>query len=618
MSFWPRRLSPLVVILYAALIVWIFSLEFAGTQRVSGLNGELEFSAWRFPENEYRDEFLAGVNLETGWFQISLRPGRSVVARGSNGSRTPLRAEEVTRTESGYRVSFERGLQIDAINEPGEDRAVQIALIIGEDNNDIQSVELPLEPVDDAEFGRTHNSPMIAIHTSGGTHALSLPDGVGYDGVNRRMTVPGEPGTYTMRSTYREELDEGVLDSWFTARSGTVVSESDVTEAIDDFLEQSWSGWRTELYSSETGTWVRPDGGRRFEERIALALLAEAWERGVYTRVASQMRNARGMHRHNTSYRIAPYLGDLEAYADEMIEELDDKISTIRAMVADGNPEVFELDDRWSGLSVFDFVKTHGGETLLSDLLDFAEEVEPTELEFSTLLSLYEARYFFDGTEVDGLEDSLGDLEDAVVPAIVERVRNTENGFFVETREDTSDVLESLRTGVVLRLMDTEDERIQHLGQRLVYDALELSRNEYSLPRRLDLEGSSIVGSSGDLPAIELYPFLHDNPRLPRFVSPPEPFPEEGFIWTIAELSDIQVNENSISMQVGSPANRTHYLYVHGMESLSRAELFGLENWRDDPNFEQYIRGRYYDPNTSTLMVKWTEDTTQRGMALYF
>ncbi|MFW5995264.1 MAG: hypothetical protein ACOCRN_04055, partial [Spirochaetia bacterium] len=278
MSFRPHRLSPLVVLLYAALILWIFSLEFAGTQKLESSIGELKFSGWRFPENEYRDEFLAGVHLRTGWFRISLRPGQSVTGLEHDGSRTPLRAERVTRTETGYRISFEKGVQLDAMNEPGEDRAIQLALIIGEAGNDFRAVELPLQPTEDTRFARTHNNPTMAIHTSDGTHALSLPDGSGYDRVHRRITLPGSSGTYTIRSTYREELEEGVLDSWFSGQSGPAITDSDVTEAIDEFLDQSWSAWRTELYSSETGTWERPDGGHRFDERIALALLAEGWE----------------------------------------------------------------------------------------------------------------------------------------------------------------------------------------------------------------------------------------------------------------------------------------------------------------------------------------------------
>ena len=46
-------------------------------------------------------------------------------------------------------------------------------------------------------------------------------------------------------------------------------------------------------------------------------------------------------------------------------------------------------------------------------------------------------------------------------------------------------------------------------------------------------------------------------------------------------------------------------------------ELFG-QTWRDAPDFEIYSKGRHYDAQTDTLMIKYYDDSVRREMAVFF
>ncbi len=623
MSPWARRLSPLVAVLYAVMLVWIFSLEFSGAYRVERERGEVSLSAWVFPGNEYRSERIVGLRVSTDWFQTGLDFRDSVALRRRGGTRETLRPLSLGTRENGFRIYLEQGIELEITNVSHDEPEVQLELVIPEQSEELLGIEVPLSPTGMFQFRRTSNTPIIATQQSSpagerrGSFSISLPAGAAYDGVNRRAVLSGNEGRHTIRSVYEQEPDEGTLASWFE-RSEDRLDETDVESAVSEFIDTAFTLWRDERYSPEHGTWSFADGGSRFDERIAVALLAEAWSRGDYARVRSEMRNARGMHMEATSHRIAGYLGELNEYRESMYTEIDNEIERIRELVGNEDPSVFTRDDPWTGRSVFNVAEAHAEPQLLADLLELTETINLSSLEFPELLSLYEARYTYPDTRGDSTHERLSMLEGRIEDLIIPRARNTENGFFIETGDQQVNILASLRTGQILLESASPDERMAALGRHLIYDSLELFDRDLRAPEALELDGTSVVGHSGHTETVDVYPYLSSNPRLPSVISPPTPFAPEGFIWTIADVSDIQVDEDRISFGVSSPADRTHYLFVHGTPSVSRVSMFGLNNWRDDPNFERYIRGRHFDPATGTLSIKYTNEESFGTIEIYY
>lgn len=616
MSPLARKLALLAPLLYAGLIAGFFALEFEGARRIEDARGAVSLSGYVLPGNPYRERRIHRLRIRGSAFTLNLFHGRGVVARMESGRRSPLAPREIAPVDGGFRVYFEHDVVVEVLNEPGDVETVQIATVVPETLGGVLSLELPFAPAPDTEIVRGVNSPVLDLDAPHGLYRVSVPGGGAYDSTNRRMILPGDPGTYTLRYTMEEDPNGGTLASWFRPGEDRP-TDSGTDLRVAEYLETAWEQWRHHRYSAESGVWTYPDGGERFDERIVLALLAEAWERDEYSRVRAEMRNARGIHRRLTSFRLAPFLGELDYYAADMRAESADRAARIEELVAGGDPDVLTEDDPWSRRTVFEVAGHHGGAQLSERLVDFVSGLDLSELPYEALISLYEARYVFPAEGV-ALPDRLDELAGRVEELLIERVRNTESGFFVRTGEEHSNLLLSVRTGLLLREIDHEDERVDMLGRRLVKDALDLADAGGFLPRYLQIDGSSIVGWSGTVTPEELYPWLSDNPRLPTAIAPGEPFADDGVIWTVADLSDVRIDESSISMTVAGPPERTHYLLIYGLPSLSRAQMLGLSDWRDDPNFEAYIRGRHYNAEASTLKIKYTNEASHGEIALYF
>lgn len=617
MSPWARRLSPLAVLIYAAVLVWIFSLEFEGFHRVEHNHDGVSLSAWILPGNEYRTGRIMALNVSTDWFETRLGLWDSVTLRRSGGARESVRPLSIHRDENGFRVRFEQDFELIVTSEPEDEPEIVLEVVVPEQRSQLLGLELPLSPTEASRFRRTANGQALTMEEDHQQFSVTFPSDATYDAVNRRAVLAGKEGTYEIRAKYQEAPDEGTLASWF---DGTVseVSDRDLEETVSEFIDRAFTVWREARYSPEHGTWTFADGGDRFDERVALALLAEAWTRNDYARVRSQMRNAQSLHMDSTSYRLAGYLGELGEYREAMHDEINDELEQISELVDDNDADVFLRDDPWTNRSVFNFAETHAGPGLLSQLLELAGSVDLSSLEFPQLLALYEARYYYPDTEQESTHEQLNRLDNRIEDLLLPRVRNTENGFFIETGEQRANVAASLRAGqVILAAAPSDDSWIQ-LGRRLVRDALNLFDPDLHGPGSLHLDGMSIVDVEGSTDAIDMYPYISTNPRLPSVISPPSPFADEGFVWTIADVSDIQVSEDRMSFTITGAPDRTHHLFVHGVPSVSRVSMFGLDNWRDDSNFERYSRGRHYDEETGTVGIKYTSEQRSSTVEIHY
>ena len=90
-----------------------------------------------------------------------------------------------------------------------------------------------------------------------------------------------------------------------------------------------------------------------------------------------------------------------------------------------------------------------------------------------------------------------------------------------------------------------------------------------------------------------------------------------SFIWTIVDITEIDITEERYRFALTYPRNQTHYLIFQGVPPFDSMNLFG-RLWRNDPFFEAYIKGRHYDPSTETLMIKYTDNSVQQEIVLNY
>jgi hypothetical protein len=116
---------------------------------------------------------------------------------------------------------------------------------------------------------------------------------------------------------------------------------------------------------------------------------------------------------------------------------------------------------------------------------------------------------------------------------------------------------------------------------------------------------------SGTLVPEDWYHYLDPEPQAVRVTPLAEPFERGAFLLSAARLTSLQSTSSEIVVEISNIPNRTHYLIMHEVPAFSSMELFRL-NWRNDPNFENFSRGRNFNASAGTLKIKYT-DTQPTG-----
>jgi len=440
---------------------------------------------------------------------------------------------------------------------------------------------------------------------------LSAPPRTVFDTTQHQLVIPLDAGSQMIR--YAEVT--GTIDNVIEVAFGNGerrIGEVRYEQTIGDFFDAAYFGWSTERFNGGSGTWRMRDGGTRFSEEILTSYLAEAWRRNEYTPAFNQMRRAADLHPDQIGYRSAVFLGNLRNVSAVFNEEDARRASSLSARIASGDPTVFREED------VIRFAALRGTETLYRQVLEYAEIVDFRTVGIPTavgmLVSATDVEYPSPEAE-EATRRFLAIIEERIFPA----VRRFDEFFFLETTQGEIDVYWSIRAGQVIERLGREEDNELYVtvGRNLVMSGLQLADPQGFLPEFLFFNESGIQRREGSFGPERLYPVFTDNPWYPREISLYEDLGPGSFIYTIADFTLIDIQDEVFSFRLEYPANQTHYIIMQGIPRFESMQLFGLQ-WRNDPGFEAYIKGRHYEASTETLMIKYTDNSTAEDIILYY
>ncbi|MFW5688879.1 MAG: hypothetical protein ACOC1U_04830, partial [Spirochaetota bacterium] len=127
----------------------------------------------------------------------------------------------------------------------------------------------------------------------------------------------------------------------------------------------------------------------------------------------------------------------------------------------------------------------------------------------------------------------------------------------------------------------------------------------------------TVETSDGVVPPEALYPLLAEAPAYPRQVSLYEEVGSGHWVWTIVPVTPVRLTEGEWRFELTYPRLRTFFLTFQGIPEFTRMELFG-QTWRNAPDFEIYSKGRHYNDETDTLMIKYYDDSVRREVVVFF
>lgn len=599
-------------ILYIAIIFGLLFLQFSGTLTVRRSIGEIRFVGTLVSGDDETSTDITAARILFRGLEIFITEQDPLVLADEEGQDlqlTPVRYEidDTAVTVSfadGSAVRFEQTegdqAELHVLPEPSESWPLHGQMVLPYDF-DSDTLVLPQDP----------SSPeSVRVSREDIEYFISAPPRTSFSINQNRIFVPLDGTSRMIRYAEVSEEQTNIIEFAF-GNGGRTVGDQYYQQTVEAYLDLGYRGWAQDRYNGGSGTWAMRDASPRFDEKILTAYLAESWNRGQYTAAFNQMRRAADLHPDEVGMLSAVYLGNLRAVTRQTTEVNRERAESLAQRVATQDPTVFRDED------LVPFSAYQGNEDLYRAVLEFVENVDYRTVEIPAAIGMLTAAIDAglpqDATET--VDRFLAIIEDRIYPAI----RQFEEYFFVETAPGEIDVRLSIRAGDLIerRGLETENQLLVTIGRNLVLSGLQLADERGFLPALLFFNEEGIQGSEGAFGPEELYTFFSDNPAYPRIVPLYEQLGAGSYIWTIAGIRSINITAERYAFSLDIVPNQTQYVVIQGVAPFESMELFGLQ-WRNDPNFELYIKGRHYAPETETLMIKYTDDDPIGNVILFY
>jgi hypothetical protein len=604
------RVYALIPLLYLGIILLLLFLQFSGGEILNEVSGSLNLRGSLTTAAETEEERIARISLDYGGLVFQFNGQDTLELQTANGAVRALEVTGYNSVDSGFELFFERDVSLLFESEDAEN-SLEVTISLPENLLNEVLVIIPVGLERGIRVREQDNSPVVAVQRNDADYSLILPPRSAFDSTRNAIVMPAAEPTQSFTYTRAEAAEAGSIASWFQAEDLEVSSAAFRSE-VSTFIDRAYTSWSTTRLNPAAGTWQMPDGTTAFDEALATAYLAEAWVRDDYPRAFTTVRSAADDHPDQLTELSAVYLGNLREVTGQMLAA--DQRETVRLsdLLAERDPAVF----RTRGLAKF--ATDNAGGALLEELLAFVESVDLSQLQTRDAIGALD-NYFLADLPTEDIRESFARFEPLVDLRLVPAIRKTSEGFFLETEEGRSEVIASLLSGLVLEAAGLErgDTQLTSMGRQLVLSVLDLSDQNGFLPRFLILRGSAIVDIEGTLGPEDLYVYLHENPAYPRQVSFYREIGPGSYMLTVAELTGRDISDSRYEISIRSPANRTHYILMQGIRPFARLELFGL-TWRNDPNFELYVKGRHYNRQTQTLMIKHTDANPEQDIVVAY
>lgn len=610
-----RRLQRYVAapLVYVAVLFGLLFLQFSGTLQVRRTVADIRFSGTLVPGDDETSQAITAARIEYAGLIFEFSDSRPLIVDTADGADAELFPQSFDTGDRSVTVNFsdgslvrfevlETGIPELHVTPEGTDAWPRTARLI-----------LPYRLADDVVAADADPmAPDVRIVTVGDRdYFLSAPPETLFQPELSRLAIPLGSGSQLLRYAELSLLRTDIIDLAFS-NGQRQVSDQLYQQVISQYVDIGYAGWAGPRFNGGSGTWQMRDGAARFEEQILVAYLAEAWRRNEYTAAFNQMRRASDLHTEEIGIASSVYLGNLRAVTRTAISDDQQRTLSLLGRVNAGDASVFRDEE------IVTFAALRGSPTLYSSLLDLARSVDIRVVDLATAVGLLAASVDQrhpspEATTVLRRFDAIA--EERILPA----VRQFDNQFFIETAPGESDIYLSARAGDLLDQLGRRsgNQLLTTVGRNLVVSALNLADGQGFLPSQLLFDATGVTGQAGSIGPERLYPHLADNPAWPRMIPLYEQLGHGAYIYAVANFSLVDIRDDQHLYRLQYPRNRTHYVIMQGIEPFESMVLFRLQ-WRNDPSFEQYIKGRHYEPATETLMIKYTDDSVEGDIILNF
>jgi hypothetical protein len=313
-------------------------------------------------------------------------------------------------------------------------------------------------------------------------------------------------------------------------------------------------------------------------EQAAVSFVADMAKKGRYNEALDAVPSSfkKGVQR---TYLSAPYFDSLAA----MYKSLERQMNSYRDLIARNSISAFDTD------GIVDYMYLHPNSETVKALLATGAAVDEktmTVMQAANILRAYDSLY------VKNTE-----LASYLLPAVEKCVAKLAASCAVDGKNIT--ISENGTFLSVVQAAAVGDALIRY-GQ--------ISANQTLMNAGYLIINSYLAESSSfDLRTLsDIYPIIiHDNPYYPHFVILDNSGSSPMYAWTCAtNLKYKQENNGSAVLTIDFPQTYTHYLIVNGIKSFKSIYIYDMA-FRTDPRFETYNSSGYvYNADTNVLLLK--------------
>lgn len=601
-----------IPLLYVGIIVFLVFLQFSGGSLFNMNLGPLQLSGSFELGQGNEPEKIGSLTLGANGFQFLFDRQHPLVIQNRDESFNELQVQSYTSITNGYRIGFDQGVELDFTFSDEQKQALQILVRPPRDLIPLKSLRIPFANPSLSTARVLSNPPGILFNNNSSEFLLSLPPRSYVDDQKNMLVLPGD-AEKNIRLAKNETKPDNIL-AGFSPASLAGITPKDYQTTLSEYVTGAYNAWRTSRYNSANGTWSNRENESKFNEEIMVSLLAEAWNRNEYTRVFNEMRSCADIHPDKITYRSSVFLGNLRRLTTQLDSADKEESERLRLMLNQKDPEIF------LNPGLYQFAIDRGEKYLAPEILAFLDSLNPEELSLPLLLGVMQNLYLTE-SGFDDLESRISRYEGLIKSKIVPQIIHTVEGYYLQSEPNQASSYQNILAGCILQKAGQRngDENIKALGQALVLSVIKLADELSYLPATIDMASGTIAGVNKSLAPEETYWLLHNNPAYPQHVSLSRDLGPGHWFYTIAQINKVSIKSNEYRINISYPRERTHYLIFRGMPKVdpqNGMQLFGI-TWRNAPDFEVWSKGRYYNPDNKTLMIKYYHDSVQNDIVIW-
>ncbi len=579
---------------YLLLAAGFLIIHLTQVKHFSASSGTLSIEGYTSRGTALYSPEIRRITLSEAMVKIDITQRNKVVLITTDGIRHPLDIVDWKQEESIVYIELSHGAGF-SIQTGDDEPGFRLDTIIPETIPPVRSMEIPFEINSDALVTSSPEQPgVFSLATNELAYSVKLPESSSWDTSSEKIQlVANGSDSSTLEITGWKKRDYLTAVQW--RQQNSFPSQDVYQQAVDRWIQRAQRSWSTRFNADRLTQWDAP---------MAAAVLADSIQHGHYTASLATALNAAERFPRQINWLTSPFLGDIvtHSHAHELEVERSanaagEDIALMNLLPAPQTSLIYLVDT--NNLSQ------------ANRIVLLAQEIQGSSLSSEEVIArvalLHEAGEL-------GLRELRQEAIDELINVhLLPRIYWLNNGLWLLKSGGSIDVKLSLTAGVLL--LNDDDNR--EIGQQVIISALDMADEDGNLPETLKVEGDGNLIQSGAIPPEVFYPEIIGFQAYPRHVSLAEELNPGVWAITGAEGFTVTKLNQEIRILLEFPAGGTHHIAIKGINKFDSLYMQGIE-WFQDPQFQRYYAGWYYEDATKTCYVKISHRTQKETIRLLY